>query len=114
MNDYRISDDGERFSLGLEPISDDTTTPAQRARAIAECSGRVTQAWPTRCGTRSPWADRGLPQVRQQALFFQFAHGLLLADLEEGFTRARAVEIHYWDCALARSRGRSLTCPPHP
>ena len=36
MSDDRITDDGERAALGLEPISDDAPTPDQRARAIAE------------------------------------------------------------------------------
>jgi hypothetical protein len=44
MSDDRITDDGERISLGLEPISDDAPTPAARARVIAEALWREAEA----------------------------------------------------------------------
>ena len=39
-----------------------------------------------------------IPQVRRKALFFQAAHGLLVADKEElGLSREKSLRSHDWD-----------------
>jgi hypothetical protein len=72
----RITDDGERISLGLEP----------------QCAlGRSN-----------------VPQVRRAALFFQFAHGLLLEDRELGLTREKALRSHDWDALQSEAEAMDV------
>jgi len=95
----RITDDGERVALGLEPISDDTTTPAKRARAIAEALWEgndpvLLDALKNQCAL----THSHIPQVRREALFFQCAYNLLLADKDElGLIRLDSLRSHDWD-----------------
>ncbi|HKM56133.1 MAG TPA: hypothetical protein VJY33_22185 [Isosphaeraceae bacterium] len=96
-NPPRITDDGERVALGLEPI-DDTPTPAKRARAIAEAlwddDPRLADALKNQCAM----GRSSIPQVRRESLFFQAAHGLLVADKEElGLSREKSLRSHDWD-----------------
>lgn len=98
MSDDRITDDGERIALGMEPISDDAPTPAQRARAIAEALWDDDPGLADALRNQCALGRSSVPQVRRAALFFQFAHGLLAGDREElGLTREQSLRSHDWD-----------------
>jgi len=94
----RITDDGERVALGLEPISDDTPTPAKRARANAEALWDDDPLLGDALRNQCALGRSNVPQVRRAALFFQFAYGLLLEDRDElGIGLEQALRSHDWD-----------------
>jgi hypothetical protein len=93
----RITDDGERVALGLEPISNDTPTPLQRARTIAEALWDNNRLLGDALRNQCALTHSHIPQVRREALFFQCCFNLLLADKDElGLTRLDSLASHDW------------------
>jgi hypothetical protein len=96
MSNDQISDDGERVALGLEPISDDTPTPAAMARAIAEALWNQDLGLAEALRNQCEQGRSSVLQVRHGALFFQFAFNLLLEDFEAGVSRHESLAAHDW------------------
>ncbi len=93
----RTTDDGERIALGLEPI-DESPTPRNRARAIAEALWEGNPQLGDAVKHQAGLVKSPVRQVRREASFFCYAHGLLLEDkTEQGMSQLDALKSHDWD-----------------